>query len=152
MGCDAPVCPHGRTSGPCPGCQQDYRIEDLEAEVERLQGIIDMDNGAVEGLSWDLDAARKEIDRLRKQDSDTADMLGLAIVELAESRDEVERLRGEQSQAWQEVRDNAREVERRLAEENERLRAALERIDADVTAGPLELKNIARTALAKEDK
>jgi len=65
MGCDAPVCPHGRTSGPCPGCQQDYRIEDLEAEIERL----------------------------RKQDSDTADMLGLAIVELAESRDEVEQLR-----------------------------------------------------------
>lgn len=66
-----------------------------------------------------------EVERLR-ENLKTVDSL------LNAREAEAERLREEQSQAWNEVRNNAHEVERRLAGENERLRA--ERDKANIAA------------------
>jgi len=100
--------------------------KEAEDEVERLQGIIDRDNGAVEGLSWDLGVARKEVERLK-------DEAHFWEQQAIERQEEVERLMKERDDARVQ-RDTALTALELSQAENERLRDENEELGVERNA------------------
>lgn len=96
--------------------------KEAEAEVERLQGIIDRDNGAVEGLSWDLGVARKEVERLQAVVNNRNARIEKLEDLLGEDQAEVERLT-----AWKNAAESGGGAGVRAARAEEMLRHYIDR-------------------------